>query len=154
MTEIELLTEQIVSLEILFEQTRTNALWWMLGVLLSLIPGIVFISITFDSNKNYLRYVGVAFLLSSGVSMVGMFDNQTQPITKELEELKEQRELAVRSEIKQLSCEEIRLDIISIMEDEYADYWIKNNIEFEQDYYYHKCEIPLLEEVKRLRNAD
>jgi len=153
MSEVEVLTQQITSLEIVYEQTRTNGLWWVMGVLISLIPGIVLVSLVWDDKKSYLKYVGIAFMLSSGVSVVGMFDNQPQPIYVELTELKDQREFEVRKEIKQLGCEELRLDILGIMEDEFTPDHYKNNLEFEQEYYYHKCEIPLLEEVKRLRDG-
>lgn len=151
MSEVEILTQEIMALEIVYEQTRTNGLWWALGVLISIIPGIVLVSLVWDDKKSYLKYVGIAFLLSSFVGVVGMIDNQPQPIYVELTELRDQREFEVRKEIKQLGCEELRLDILGIMEDEFTPDHYKNNLEFEQEYYYHKCEIPLLEEVKRLQ---
>src|SRR3989304_6297660 len=57
----------------------------------------------------------------------------------------------LKLDIQAMSCEDIRLNIIKIMENKTTPDYKLQVFDYEKDYYYHKCEIPLREEVIKLQ---
>lgn len=150
MTEVELLTQQIDSIRIVIDEAKALSMIWFVAMIISLFTGLTILMIGFDKKHIELKFLGIAFLFASIICLVGTFTSYNQVDLEQLIELKEQRNIQVRTDIKSFNCEELRLDILSKMEDESIEEWFKSNLNFEQEYYYHKCEIPLLEEVKKL----
>lgn len=72
------------------------------------------------------------------------------PMMEKKQELLRQDIDARNEQLLTMSCEEMRLDIIDIMEND-KKWYIENKLEWEKDYYHHKCEIPLREEVLKLQ---
>ena len=75
----------------------------------------------------------------------------TNEIRNEITDLEEQRIDLLKLDIQAMSCEDIRLNIIKVMENKTTPDYKLQVFDYEKDYYYHKCEIPLREEVIKLQ---
>ena len=73
-----------------------------------------------------------------------------QQYETKLAELTHERISTYETQIKTASCESLRLHIIDMLENDYIDF-IESKSDWVQDIYYHKCEIPLREEVMKLQ---
>lgn len=154
MTEVEVLTQQITALEPVILEWKYILSAWYIGLFASLLGGLLLV-IFFEKEKHTaLFFLGIVLIFVSILSVVATIELQLNSPVEERKELEKQRSDAVKSEIKALSCEDLRLDILNKLEDDNMDYYLKEHDEFEREYYYHKCEIPLREEVMRLRGVD
>lgn len=148
MSEIELLTEQIVALQPVLEQHKLEVGLFFVGMFISLLAGFI-LMLTYGEAGRILGLV----LISSGIIftllLIMDLSSDDNPVNIR-NELEEKRYNATRIEIKSLSCEELRTDILEKLEADSIPEWITEHNDFERDLYYHKCEIPLREEVIKL----
>lgn len=149
MTEIEILTEQIIALEPIIDEFRFQMVILFLGLIVGLIVGMLLLLNFSPGDNTGMKGIGVIFLLVGIISGVALFTTTDTPVTDQ-EELEKQRSDLVKTQIKSLDCEGLRLDILKKLEDDDIELYMKEHDEFEKTYYYHKCEIPLREEVIRL----
>lgn len=150
MTEIELLTEQIIALEPIIDDFKFSMAILFGGLMVGLIAGMVILLTFADSNNSGMKLVGAIFLGLGIVSGVALFTTPQDTPYLQQEELEKQRSDQIKTQIKSLDCEGLRLDILNKLEDDNIEWYMKEHDEFEKTYYYHKCEIPLREEVIRL----
>jgi len=150
MSEIELITEQIIALEPAIEAWNHQLMIGFLGTMIGFIAGFVMILIDGD-QKGGIFMIGFVFFIVAGLSVVLLIDlKMDDPHETEIE-LEKKRSDTIKSEIKALSCDELRLDILEKLEDDNMEWYLKEHDEFERDLYYHKCEIPLRDEVLKLQ---
>lgn len=151
MTEVEILTEQIIALEPLIDEFKFQMVVLFLGLIVGLIVGMVILLAFADSNNSGMKLVGAIFLGLGIVSGVALFTTPQDTPYLQQEKLENQRSDLIKTQIRSLDCEGLRLDILKKLEDDDIEEFMKEHDEFEKTYYYHKCEIPLREEVIRLQ---
>lgn len=150
MSEIELLTEQIIALQPAIETWNHHLAIGFLGTMIGFIVGFVMILIDGD-QKGGIFLIGIVFFIISALSVVLLIDLRMDDPHETQFELEKERSDAIKSQIKSFSCEELRLDILEKLEDDNMEWYLKEHDEFERDLYYHKCEIPLRDEVLKLQ---
>jgi len=148
MSEIDILTQQIIELEPLIESRRYEIGFMFAGLFGTLIAGSI-LSATFNDPGRLLGFALLCATLPIGVLLFSELNSPDSPIIKQ-NELIDLRSNMTKAQIKSLSCEELRLDILEKLESDNIPEWIKEHDEFQRDLYYHKCEIPLREEVMKL----
>jgi len=135
MTEIELLGEQIESMR----------------SLLPLYFGIAFIGVIFTAISFAMEWqmrlgiiVGIV-MMGTGFILLGMLNIDITPLIDE-------RNLLIDAEINSLTCDELRVNVLNIIEGkEFEPKYLGQNIELKKDLYYYKCEVPLRDEVLKLQ---
>lgn len=148
MSEIDLITEQIIALQPVLEQHKIEVTILFVSFFIGGIAGGV-LSLTGGEN---LRIVGFAILsigVVTGVMLFSSLYGENNPVY-ERDYLMDLRSNLTKAEIRNYSCEELRLDILNKLESDDIPEWIMDHNKFEKDLYYHKCEIPLREEVMKL----
>ena len=137
----------MTEIEIVQESYR----FWTGLFFISLFPTVVGLimgaTMYFDNSK-----LGRTLALIGGISLVILIIAliNSYPLGIELSELKQERDEVLDKKLQSMSCKELRLDILDILKNEKEKY-IEKKLEWEQDYYYHLCEIPLREEILKLQ---
>lgn len=136
MTELEILDQSISKLFL-------PMLFSFMGTIIGFIFGLCM----WEFKK--VRYGG---LLVGSVSVIVLIITASYylPQAEKYDELIEERNDLRDQQLKTMSCDDLRLDILDIMENDKPKY-IEKTLEWEKDYYYTKCEIPLREEIMKLQ---
>jgi len=130
----------------------------MFGVMLA---GIIIPMILLLQTENNMYAVGFFVLIIPLVIGVQVSGEQNE-LNAELKILKQERSDLYESQIKGAECEELRLHIVDVIENDYnykmeglsawyTDKYIEDKNQWVQDLYYHKCEVPLRDEVLKLQ---
>ena len=136
MSEIEIL-------QTIWNEASVKFLFGMMIGSIAIIIGVIFT--IYDKKFLLLIPLGIIFLAIGIPAYYEMTDTG-----EELRKLIKERDDALDQKLKTMSCNDMRLDILDILENEKEKY-IEDKLEWEQEYYYHKCEIPLREEILKLQ---
>ena len=151
MSEITILTEQIAALEPVIGQERGYTGLLFLGMFFGLVCGCLITLLFHDAKKHFMFPIGLALIGLGVVSTVVVFDNVSSGSAySQQKELIEQRSKAIKNEIIKMNCEQIRLDILNKLEVESIPDYMREHDEFQKELYYHKCEVPLRDEIRKL----
>ena len=148
MSEIEL---TIKAIETLLKTTEINnniiATTLISGVLTIFIGFFLYID---DYSKK--KYVPI-LCTGSFVIMISIFIIIDQLGNyDELVELTKKRNNLITNEINSMSCHELRINILNILEGkEFKPEWLGSRLDEKKDVYFYKCETPLREEVIKLQ---
>ncbi len=135
MSEIELLGEQIESMRTLFPLYFAFMFGGLVGALVSL---------TFEWQMKLGIAVGLGFMITGAILLL-MLNADISPLIDE-------RDRLIDQEISSMSCDELRWNVINIIEGiEHVPERLGENLEKKKDIYYYKCELPLRDEVLKLQ---
>lgn len=146
MSEIELIVEQIQVLEIAVKPLTQNFFLLIFGGLFLSIFGLMFGLMMGNIGITGAGVFGVIIIIIALVVLLPPMDEKRS----ELFDLKEQRNILAKQNIKDMTCDEMRLDIVDKIENDQPKF-MEKFYEFEKDLYYHRCEIPLRAEVMKLQ---
>lgn len=91
-----------------------------------------------------------------GFAVIGICALVVVPHGWQVQDLRDEIKSEHISLVSQMTCDDIRLEIISIMERENQKYkqpydYQRDNLAWEEGYYYAKCELPLRDEILKLQ---
>lgn len=149
MTEIDLISQQILTHE---KEIENNIQVW-LPALLTFGASVIIALYVALSTHVHRKLAGSLSMSVAGIALIifTISTIDTNEIRNEITDLEEQRIDLLKLDIQAMSCEDIRLNIIKIMENKTTPDYKLQVFDYEKDYYYHKCEIPLREEVIKLQ---
>jgi hypothetical protein len=146
LSEIELLTQQIETANELFRPATQKFMVLLVGGLMMGIFGFTFGTIAQNVGFHGLGALGVVLLIIAFVIVypsMGESGDEYRALVKERDEL-------IRQSIKDMDCDTMRLDIVDKIENG-QEWYYKEHYEMQKDLYYHRCEIPLRDEVMKLQ---
>ena len=146
MSEIELIAQQIEALDPQIETYRQMLNLYVVFSLVSLFGGFIIAMTKENIYPAIIGSIGMALFLTIAI-ISSVIDSPVDSQSELIEELN----ILIKEQIKQMSCTELREDILTKILDEHTNEYIKEHDEFQKDLYYHKCEIPLREEVIKLQ---
>lgn len=151
MSEIAILTEQIMALEPIIAEEKGYQGLLFAGLFIGFIAGFVITMIFAPEKKHPMFSIGLTLLGIAILSTVLLFDHISSGTAySKQHDLMEQRSQEVKNEIIKMNCEQIRLDILNKLEVESIPDYMREHDEFQKELYYHKCEVPLRDEIRRL----
>lgn len=146
MSEVQLLTEQIEVLHLALKPLGTKFMVLMFAGITMGTFGFLFGAIMQNVGWAALGGLGIVLLvIAFGVVYPGLIESQ-----EEYSELVKQRDELIKQTIKDMGCDEMRLDIIDKIENG-QEWYTEEHYDMEKDLYYHRCEIPLRDEVLKLQ---
>jgi|SRR3970040_142643 len=149
LTEIDLISQQILT----HEKEIVNDIQVWLPALLTFGASLIIAFNVALSTHVHRKLAGSLSFSVAGIALIifTISTIDTTEIRNEITDLEEQRIDLLKLDIQAMSCEDIRLNIIKVMENKTTPDYKLQVFDYEKDYYYHKCEIPLREEVIKLQ---
>lgn len=148
MIDVQLVNELVKSLDTLYPLAHNNINTVIVSALsIVFMPIITLIMVSEYRTKfpliiNVMLIIPIILIINSA-GVAEEYSNTEDILNTELIH-------AYDDQIKTAACDDLRIHIVDVLENDHVKY-IEDKSEWVQEIYYHKCEIPLRDEVMKLK---